>query len=256
MVHIGSTERTVIQTHYTYFYFFVKELQQVPPASVSSNKFQKHFRSTSDSSRLKRELEGHYDIIYVIDSSSSITRAEFRKGIEAIQMLIDRGVPETKHAAMTVASEAKLIFSFTSAENAAQELTKLQKTGGKTNMQEALEKSLNVFRNPWFGSRVGSFKRVLVVTDGQSNIKRNQTLRNAMELKLYGAEIFVVGVGDYLDGIDELAHMASSLDVHLYRAGDMQGFIEIVKLITPVSYRRDWAAEMRRLRKAFIVGRQ
>ena len=171
-------------------------------------------------------------------------------------MLIDRGVPETKHAAMTVASEAKLIFSFTSAENAAQELTKLQKTGGKTNMQEALEKSLNVFRNPSFGSRVGSFKRVLVVTDGQSNIKRNQTLRNAMELKLYGAEIFVVGVGDYLDGIDELAHMASSLDAHLYRAGDMQGFFEIVKLITPVSYRRDWAAEMRRLRKAFIVGRQ
>ena len=131
MVHIGSTERTVIQTHYTYFYFFVKELQQVPPARVSSNKFQKHFRSTSDSSRLKRELEGHYDIIYVIDSSSSITRAEFRKGIEAIQMLIDRGVPETKHAAMTVASEAKLIFSFTSAENAAQELTKLKKLEGK-----------------------------------------------------------------------------------------------------------------------------
>lgn len=213
-----------------------------------------HFIRTSDSSRLKRQLRGDYDIIYIIDSSSSISRAEFRKGIKAIQILIDRGAPETMHAAITVANHAQPFFTFTSGEKANEKLETLERTGGKTNMQEALEKTLKMFQNPGSGSRVGSFRRVLVVTDGQSNVKRNKTLSNARELKIYGAEIFVVAVGDYVEGIDELVQMASS-DAHLYRAGDMQGFVEIVKLIAPVSYRRNWAAEMKRLRQTLIVGR-
>lgn len=159
------------------------------------------------------------------------------------------------HAAVTVANHAQPVFTFTSGEEASQKLERLERTGGKTNMQEALEESLKMFQSAWSGSRVGSFRRVLVISDGQSNIKRNKTLWNAMALKLNGAEIFVVGVGEYLDGIDELALMASSTEAHLYRAGDMQGFVEVVKLITPVSYRRTWAAEVKRLRETYVVGR-
>lgn len=214
-----------------------------------------HFLAQTDSSRLKRQLRGDYDIIYIIDSSSSISRAEFSKGIKAIQMLIDRGAPETLHAAITVATHAHTAFTFTFGEKATNELKKLQRTGGKTNMQEALEKSLQMFKNPGTGARAGSFRRVLIVTDGQSNIKRERTLWKAMDLKLNGAEIFVIGIGEYVEGIDELAHLATTLDAHLYRAGDMQGLVEIVKLITPVSYRRNWAAEVLRLRQAFILGR-
>lgn len=214
-----------------------------------------HFFTQTDASRLKRQLRGHYDIIYIIDSSSSISHAEFRKGIKAIQMLIDKGAPETLHAAITVASRAHPAFTFTSGERANEMLEKLQRTGGKTNMQEALEKSLQMFQDPRTGARVGSFRRVLIATDGQSNIKQDKTLWKAMDLKLNGAKIFVMGVGEYVDGIDELAHLASTLDAHLYRAGDMQGFIEVVKLITPVSYRRNWAAEVMRLRQTVIVGR-
>ena len=214
-----------------------------------------HFLAQTDASRLKRQLRGHYDIIYIIDSSSSISRAEFRKGIKAIQMLIDRGAPDTLHAAITVANHAHAVLAFTSGDKANEKLEKLQRIGGKTNMQEALEKSLRMFQDPGSGTRVGSYRRVLIVTDGQSNIKRHKTLWNAMDLKLNGAEIFVVGIGEYLDGINELAHLASSLDAHLYRAGDMQGLVEVVKLITPVSYRRNWAAEVMRLRQAVILGR-
>ena len=170
-------------------------------------------------------------------------------------MLIDRSTPETLHAVITVANQAQPVFTFTSGEKASEKLEKLEKTGGKTNMQEALEESLKMFQNARSGSRIGSFRRVLVITDGQSNIKRNKTLWNAMALKLYGAEIFVVGIGEYLDGIDELALMASSLEAHLFRAGDMQGFVEIVKLVTPVSYRRNWRAEVKRLKDIYIVGR-
>ena len=63
-------------------------------------------------------------------------------------------------------------------------------------MQEALEKSLQMFQNPNSGARAESFRRVLVVTDGQSNVKRNKTLLNTMDLKLnafffYGFFLFI-----------------------------------------------------------------
>ncbi|CAH3148283.1 unnamed protein product [Pocillopora meandrina] len=51
-------------------------------------------------------------------------------------------------------------------------------------MQEALEKSLQMFQNPNSGARAESFRCVLVVTGGQSNVKRNKTLLNTMDLKL------------------------------------------------------------------------
>ena len=54
----------------------------------------------TDASRLKRRLRGHCDILYIIDSSSSISRAEFRKGIKAIQMLIDESARDSLHAAI------------------------------------------------------------------------------------------------------------------------------------------------------------
>lgn len=232
------------------------KFQHIPSVRTTSKKLQMHFLAQTDASRLKRQLRGRYDIIYIIDSSSSISRAEFRKGIKAIQMLIDKGARDSLHAAITVANQAHPVFTFSSVEKANQKLEKLQRTGGKTNMQEALEKSLRMFQNPSSGARAGSFRRVLVVTDGQSNVKRNKTLLNAMDLKLNGAEIFVIGVGEYLDGIHELVHLASSLDAHLYRAGDMQGLVEVVKLITPVSYRRSWESEVRRIRQAVMLGRQ
>lgn len=44
---------------------------------------------------------------------------------------------------------------------------------------------------------------------------------NVMDLKFNGVEIFVIGVGEYLDGIYELVYLVSLLDVYLYRVGDM-----------------------------------
>ena len=99
-------------------------------------------------------------------------------------MLIDESAQDSLHAAITVANQAHPVFTFTSFEKANGKLEKLQRTGGKTNMQEALEKSLQMFQNPNSGARAGSFRRVLVVTGGQSNVKRNKTLLNTMDLKL------------------------------------------------------------------------
>jgi hypothetical protein len=95
-----------------------------------------------------------------------------------------------------------------------------------------LEICFGLFDKPQhYGGREQSFKRVLVITDGQSNVKRNLTIPNAQKLKAEGIEVFVIAVGEYLDGMEELSKMASSPNAHMYRVEDMRGLVLVVKLI-------------------------
>lgn len=59
------------------------------------------------------------------------------------------------------------------------------------------------------GRRVFSRKMVFLVTDGHSNVKLHLTIPKANALKNSGVEIFVVAVGKYINGIDEMVKVAS-----------------------------------------------
>lgn len=94
-----------------------------------------------------------------------------------------------------------------------------------------------------YGARQGSFRRILLVTDGQSNIKRAETIPSAEQLKLVmGVEVFVIAVGEYLEGIKEMMKMASSTDAHMYRVLNMRGLHEVIKLIPDVG-QKTWIEE-------------
>ena len=82
------------------------------------------------------------------------------------------------------------------------------------------------------GRRVLSKKIVLLVTDGQSNVKRYLTVPNANALKSIGVEIFVVAVGQYIYGIDELVNVASNPpEHHVFRTRSLNKFYDVVKLV-------------------------
>lgn len=73
---------------------------------------------------------------------------------------------------------------------------------------------------------------VFLVTDGQSNIERHLTVPKAQELKKAGVKIFVVAVGSYIHGIDEMVRVASHPpEDHLFRVKKLDGFLKIIKLI-------------------------
>ncbi|KAJ7373885.1 hypothetical protein OS493_009209 [Desmophyllum pertusum] len=74
-------------------------------------------------------------------------------------------------------------------------------------------------------------KNVLLVTDGLSNMGKEMTLFKAFGLKNDGVEIFVVAVGGFTFGIEEIIGLASSTDRHLYRVRDFEGLIEVTNLI-------------------------
>ena len=81
------------------------------------------------------------------------------------------------------------------------------------------------------GRRVFSRKVVLLVTDGQSNFKKHLTIPKADELKIIGVDIFVIGVGTYIRGIDEMVKVASSPVNRLFRVNTYRDLLQVVKLI-------------------------
>jgi len=73
---------------------------------------------------------------------------------------------------------------------------------------------------------------VFLVTDGQSNVQRSLTIPKAQALKSSGVQIFVVAVGTYIYGIDEMVKVASyPPQQFLFRVKTVSSFWEIVKLV-------------------------
>ncbi len=78
---------------------------------------------------------------------------------------------------------------------------------------------------------------VFLVTDGKSNINAHLTVPNADKLKGSGVEIYMVAVGDYIRGIDEMVKVASyPPDQFLFRVNDYAYFWNIAKLIVKKVY--------------------
>ena len=90
---------------------------------------------------------------------------------------------------------------------------------------------------PVLGGRDNARKVVLLVTDGQSNIKRHLTIPNADKLKNMGVAIYVVSVGSNMNGIGEMVKVAGSSyrimrpEDYLFRVRDYDAFLKITKLI-------------------------
>ena len=72
---------------------------------------------------------------------------------------------------------------------------------------------------------------VFLVTDGHSNIDAHLTVPNAIALKSVNVKIFVVAVGNYIYGIDEMVKIASTPKTDLLRVKDFDGLWKLVQLI-------------------------
>ena len=90
---------------------------------------------------------------------------------------------------------------------------------------------------PVLGWRDNTEKVVLLVTDGQSNIKRHLTIPNANKLKNMGVAIYVVAVGSNINGIGEMARVAGTNDPYrpvqnyLFRVRNYSGFLGVTKMV-------------------------
>lgn len=220
------------------------EFQRIPPALETAKKLYENFLGSKTRRLHKRQiLANYFDVILVLDSSSSVSRGEFGSGLSALQDLVYKSRNDTNYAAVTFATRAEIQFNLTSSVEAARKLRTIPRSGGKTNTQAALKRCQEMFVGDQYGARQGSFRRILVLTDGQSNIKRDETVPSAFQLKLLGVEVFVVAVGEYLEGIQEIVQMASSTDAHMYRVLNMSNLVKIIKLV-PNAGQKSWIHEV------------
>lgn len=211
--------------------------QRVPKESVTAKKIERFF--IQNKGRHRRSVDQtFYDVVLVFDASNSIRKRDFYRGVKALESLIDKASPNTHYAAVTYSHKAKVDFSFTDPQTAKYNLhTTIHFIGHKTNTQEAFEKCrTELFQNKNSNLRPRAKKRVLLLTDGNSNMNIHLTLYRAFQLKMLGVEMFVIGVGNYMPGIHELVGIASSTNRHLFRVRDTLSLLDIARLIPPWKY--------------------
>lgn len=221
--------------------------QRVPPAQETADKLMRFFLGIDQRvirqlrKRHRRSVQGsmpklyaHFDAIFVIDSSASIRPKDFQRTLKALQFLTGKAQRERRYAAVTFSHNATVRFNFTSRRDTVGKLGEIPFEAGMTNTQKALETCRKeLILNSGRGARAGYRKRVLLVTDGQSNVQKQKTLFEAFKVKLTGTQIFVIAIGKYLKGISEIVGLGSSTDAHLYRVADVNGLLRVVRLIPP-----------------------
>ncbi|XP_068729709.1 vitrin-like [Montipora capricornis] len=225
----------------------LERFQKVPPARETAKKLMRHYlgidhgvmrlfrrRHRRSSEVDTSQFYAQFDAIFIIDSSGSIRKKDFKKTIHALQLLTGKADRKRRYAAITFSYNATVSFNFSSKQDAISNLRKIPFEAGKTNTQDALGKCLQeLILQRENGARPGLRKRVLIVTDGQSNIAKEDTLYRALQVKSTGTQIFVIAVGRYMRGMSEIVGLASSTDAHLYRVADMEGLLKVVKMIPP-----------------------
>ncbi|EDO50015.1 predicted protein [Nematostella vectensis] len=183
-------------------------------------------------SRSKRQMPlDQYNVVYMVDSSNSVRKRGFNREKVALRLLTEKALPGTVYSTITFSTEAEISFRYANRSQAIEKLNDLPYMACKTNTQLALNLAEMIFFNNTLGPLRPGRRRILIFTDGQSNVKEQMTLYRAFRLKKRGVEIYVVAVGKYLYGMHEIIGLATSSSHHLYRVRSMKDFVKIVQLI-------------------------
>ncbi|CAB4007129.1 Hypothetical predicted protein [Paramuricea clavata] len=165
----------------------------------------------------KRSPPIQEDTVIVMDASGSIGSCEFEQGKIAMSQMMKMCKVKAKkaglsydcrYAGVSFSNSATLDFNFSPINQASKKIRTVTYPGWGTNTHAGLEEAEKVIRAV-LRDRKDARKMVFLVTDGQSNNKQ-KTIASAKKLKqIWNLKIFVVAVGNYINGIDEMAKVAS-----------------------------------------------
>lgn len=144
------------------------------------------------------------DLLFIVDISGSPVNVfdSAKMFIREIVLGLEFRGGTARVALMTYSSKALVIFHLNKYDQKAEVLEAISfpRTGGNTNMQEALAKAKReVFQN-YNGDRSGTPNKVILLTDGCGDILPGNTLINANNLREDSkADIHVVAIGNQVD---------------------------------------------------------
>ena len=224
-----------------------KELQKIPSPRVTAQKILRNFMGfgfPSVHSAIAKRSFHKEDIVIVMDGSGSVGACEFNEGrkafiqeIEMCEVKRNGMKPSCRQAAVTFSSGAKRNFNFLPPAQATQKLSSISYPGGGTNTQAGLAEAYKLFTESGTGRRSSARRKVLLLTDGQSNIDKAKTVPNAQKLKNIGVQVSVIAVGHRipLEGIQEMAKVASyPANDNVYRVSTNGDFVYVFKIISSI----------------------
>ncbi|KAL3854733.1 hypothetical protein ACJMK2_013983 [Sinanodonta woodiana] len=155
------------------------------------------------------------DIIFVLDSSSSVGEENFELALEFVSSVVEelsRGGSDNRYAMITFSNDVQLVFSLGRYSSAGTILNAIKYTRyrpGSTNTAGGLRTALEI-SSPEYGDRKDVDNIVILVADGQSNVNTEDTIPAADDLKKTGAKIITIGVG--LSNYQELESIGSGAE--------------------------------------------
>ncbi|XP_067662560.1 uncharacterized protein [Haliotis asinina] len=182
----------------------------------------RHFRNDSQSvhdfSEGSKRLDivcqrTNLDLAFLVDASSSLAPEDFREAKQFAQNVVKNfkiGRNDVRIAFVTFSSGYKSQFDFnqyTNSDDVHKAIDQVLKSEGHTDTDQALDyASRKLFTNS-SGSREGSSKVILLVTDGKSTAPK-KTLPAAIRVRNKGITVFAIGVGSDVD-TEELRNLAN-----------------------------------------------
>ncbi|KAK3083543.1 hypothetical protein FSP39_025167 [Pinctada imbricata] len=161
------------------------------------------------------ECASEKDIVFVLDSSSSVGEKNFNSMLDFVQALLEElssGNNRNKFAMVTYSTDVNLIFSFSrysDTSSLTSAVSTVRYTPGSTNTAGGLRSAFELLQGN-YGSRRSAEDIVVLLTDGQSNVNSYDTVPAAETLKASGAHIIGIGIG--LSDATELNNVVSGTD--------------------------------------------
>lgn len=148
----------------------------------------------------ERSCDGKADIVFVVDASGSIRENRFKMVLEYVAGVVDNlevAMDRTRIGLITYSDNAAVrsyLNQYARKEDILQLIRSQLWIQGKTNTAEALR----IMRTEVFqenkGDRLDVPNYAIVLTDGESNINADMTVKEAIQARIEGAHIIVVTV--------------------------------------------------------------
>ena len=141
------------------------------------------------------------DIVFVLDTSTSVTEPNFIKILAFLKSFLSEAPIHTEGVrvgVLTYSSDVRIQFHLNEFESKREVLAAIDKIPyryGSTNTAEALRTMNTVMFHGRNGDREDAPNMAFVVTDGVSNINSYKTIDAAEAAKKAGIHIYAIGIG-------------------------------------------------------------
>ncbi|XP_075450269.1 integrin alpha-E isoform X1 [Ascaphus truei] len=188
----------------------------------------------------EEDEESGTELAIVLDGSGSISPEDFQRAkmfISKMMSMFWEKCFECEFAVVQYGDEIRTEFDLRDSQNseaALQKVQEIKQLGNVTKTASALQHVLDSIFHESHGSKKGTTKKILVLTDGEIFLDPLNLTTVIHSPKMKNIERFVIGVGDAFNkpqALNELKLIASAGDEHLIQVDDYSALTGLLSLL-------------------------